>query len=67
MSLEHAPGAKPLVCIGAGGEGGREREERSRFSIIFWFLFCFSNRDRVQMEKGVRGAKPRLLIHNLLP
>ena len=66
MSLEHAPGAKPLVCIGAGGGGG-EGEERSRFSIIFWFLFCFSNRDREQMEKGVRGTKPRLLIHNLLP
>ena len=51
---------------GAGGGGGRERDERSRFSIIFWFLFRFSNGDRVQMEKGVRGAKPRLLIHNLL-
>ena len=33
-----------------------EREERSRLSIIFWFPFCFSNRDRVKMEKGVGGG-----------
>lgn len=46
--------------VGGGGRGRGKREERSRFSIIFWFLFCFSSRDGVKMEKrwgGVGKAK----------